>query len=86
MRSKKDSCCPVNYEYLWKKTQIENRVASAMIVLNIFRPLYITLTFPHNNHCYHDYCYHDYLILDIIILELDLASRKKTHNFSNSVK
>ena len=50
-----------------------------MMVSNIFRPLYVIFTFAHNNHCYQHYFYHD-------ILELDLASREKNHNFSNSVK
>ena len=29
------------------------------MISNIFRRLCVTLTFAHNNHCYHYYCYHD---------------------------
>ena len=48
----------VNCECSWKKNQVEKKVVSVMMVSNIFRPLYVTLAFAHNNHFYHHYCYY----------------------------
>ena len=81
--------CPVNCECLWKKIQTEE-IASVMIVSNIFRPLYVTWSFAPNVHgyhyCYH-YCYHNNAFgFNMRIFRIRSGFKKKTRNFSNSIK
>ena len=37
----------------------KTKKTAVIMVSKIFRPLYFTLSFAHNNHCYKHYCYHD---------------------------
>ena len=60
-----------------------------MMVPNIFRPLYVTLTFAHNNHCFTTIIF---IILDNNAFGFNKCNfgiisgfKKKAHNFSNSV-
>ena len=83
-------CCPVNHNCSWQKTQTENsvKVTSVMMVSNIFRPLYITLTFSHNTQVTTIVTMSDNntFSFNTVILELYLTPRRKPKFLSNSVK
>ena len=58
------------------------------MMFNNFWPLYITLTFDHNNSCYHLFTMVDKNAFDFNNFNFGIkcAFKKKNQNFSNSVK
>ena len=55
---------------------------------NNFKPLYVTLEFAHNNHCYHHYCYYmmDNYAFGFSKYYFGIRTGFKKNIFCNSVK